>query len=67
MSDHVKPGYEVSHCNSPAGACQPVYHKKNNNNNNNNNSDSELTCCGFSFLRWDGSCFVHKVLKLLSY
>ena len=28
MSDHVKPGYEVSHCNSPAGACQPVYCKK---------------------------------------
>ena len=28
MSDHVKPGYEVSHCNSPAGACQPVYRKK---------------------------------------
>ena len=51
MSDHVKPGYEVSHCNSPAGACQPVYRKKKNNNNN-NNSDSELTCCGF----WELLC-----------
>lgn len=54
MSDHVKPGYEVSHCNSPAGACQPVYRKKKNN------SDSELTCYGFSFCGGKGVALFTK-------